>query len=239
MRHGARSPSSGVASERDLQLQAEDPTLSSHQRLEQRVEELEAGPRVGLKQLPISALQERLLQNWQPEGDNLLLPGSVGESTLADRAVTTRVHAAVPHALVTRTGVLQHTSTGNYQKITLDTIVIDEGADESNFDSINGVLVCRVAGAYSLHGTVTYAINAVGSRHGAIAVNGTNTLLLSSHPTTAAAVGAVAVGSGIVRLDVDDQVELRGWQNSGGNLTYGAAAGPPHNVALSMGWLSP
>jgi hypothetical protein len=82
MRHGARSPSSGVASERDLQLQAEDPTLSAHQRLEQRVEELEAGPRVGLKQLPMQALQERLLQNWQPEGDNLLLPQSVGPDSL-------------------------------------------------------------------------------------------------------------------------------------------------------------
>jgi hypothetical protein len=231
MRHGARSPSSGVASERDLQLQAEDPTLSAHQRLEQRVEELEAGPRVGLKQLPMQALQERLLQNWQPEGDNLLLPQSVGPDALQ----------AVPQARVYLTSATNHTSTGNWQKVPLDTSTFDLGADAAHFDNTNDRLLIHRSGLYLVQGSIIFAANGTGIRSLQLAPNGstpstgTGTIDTDAIAGSAAA-GATLRGSTIWRFNAGDYVELYGFQSSGGNLAY--SVGSPRLTWLSIAWLS-
>lgn len=121
-----RSRAGGVA-ERDLQIKAEDPTLTANERLARRVSELEeqlAG-RISLSKLPLSQIQDRLHQSWQPDGDTLLLPESVGESSLEDGSVTPQKRSeavvADPSSRVSGASTLLTTSLVTYLSADIET----------------------------------------------------------------------------------------------------------------------
>lgn len=198
-------------SERDLQLQAEDPTLSAAERLTKRVEELEdaiSSKRIDLKQIPVAALQRKLFSEWQPEGDQLLLPSSVGPASLA----------AVPQARVSTTS-FTHTSSGSYVAVPFDTEAYDLGAASEQFSVSNASrLTCMVPGLYSMGGIAQWAPNATGHRRLGILINGATFVTESFTHDPQAAVNSTDSVHSEHRLAAGDYIELRSLQNTGGNL---------------------
>ncbi len=144
-------------SERDLQLRAEDPTLSPQERLGKRVDDLEdaiSSKRIDIKQLPVAALQRRLFNEWQPEGDRLLLPASVGPDSLA----------ATPHARVAGgSSAAQDTTSGVTLPVPFGVVTYDEGADADQFSFSSPTrLTCQRSGLYTMSAYIVWPAEGAG-----------------------------------------------------------------------------
>jgi hypothetical protein len=150
--------------------------------------------------------------------------------------VATQNIDTMPQARIYRNAALSHSSTGNFQQVSLDGETLDEGTDTAQYDAANNQLVCRVAGLYSVLGAVRFSANATGRRIGALRVaSGVTTLLESeASPVTASSVTCLLADER--RFAVGDNLRLHAFQSSGGNLAYSVGES---SVYLAWAWLSP
>lgn len=146
-------------------------------------------------------------------------------------ALTSRVSVLEtrPRIQAYRNGAVNHSSTGNWQAVSLDTTDFGSG-----FTLSGGNLVCTRAGIYTVSGAVGLAANAVGNRGARVYVNG-NPKLSGAFAINAGGVNGVFLPvCGEVNVAVNDTVELWGFQSSGGNLAYLVGSGPV-GTFLSIG----
>lgn len=113
-----------------------------------------------------------------------------------------------------------HDSTGNWKKLTFNSERWDTDSIHST-SSNTGRLTAKTAGKYIIWGGIQWAADANGRRHVDIYLNNTTTIARQTelNPTATAARQTITT---IYDLAADDYVELRGWQNSGGNLSIEA-----------------
>lgn len=97
-------------------------------------------------------------------------------------------------------------------------------------------LTAPVTGLYTISGMVTFATNGTGRRQLRITLNGTTDLAIAQFPGDATLPVRMNVQT-IYHLSATDYVELRVYQDSGGNLdtVVGAAASPEFAMALLAG----
>lgn len=116
-----------------------------------------------------------------------------------------------------RNAALSHTSSGQWQKITLDAENWDVFGEFTG-----GTFTAKVAGKYQVNGHVRFSANATGTRIVGIFVNGTLRAEGGGEAGTAQ-ISSLSV-SDILALAVGDTVELWAYQNSGGNLAYAVSS---------------
>lgn len=125
-----------------------------------------------------------------------------------------------------------HTSSGNWQKVPLNTIQNNMDND-AIWDSANNQFVIKTAGTYKIDGSLCFVYNATGVRAGGVMVNNVGYGAVPAHQLQASDVSVANITGGVLDLAVGDTVQLQGWQNSGGTLAYNLTfLGPEIN------WLS-
>jgi hypothetical protein len=97
-------------------------------------------------------------------------------------------------------------------------------------------LTCRVAGLYSIGGSIGFAANAVGDRFASLRLNGA-TYIGQAGGKASAVVQTAANVQTEYRLAVGDYVELLAYQNSGGALN--ALATGNYSPEFYWHWVSP
>lgn len=104
-----------------------------------------------------------------------------------------------------------------YSTLTADSESFDNDSMHSTTTNTSRI-TCQTAGRYDITTTVLFAPNATGGRTLSYRVNGGSDIEISAHPTASASVNSTL--SGLVKLvmAVGDYVEIRAWQNTGGNL---------------------
>jgi hypothetical protein len=159
----------------------------------------------------------------------------LGAKDLADDSVGTSEIAALPQARVFLNGATNHTSTGNWQKVPMDSTTFDTGGGTAHFDNANDRLIARIAGTYIVTAGAGLAANGTGTRGIRITKGGTQIKQGDfRNPTTADS--TIMSTSDIVVLAVGEYVELEAFQSSGGNLAYAVGT---HFVNLAFSWQSP
>lgn len=149
--------------------------------------------------------------------------GTGGALSITDASFAATLATAnktvIPRARIYRSAALSHTATGTWQKIALD--AIENGLDnDTMFDSVNGRLVCKTAGTYTLNGLACFVGAAGGvDRIFAIKVNG-NAKAFGAGDISASRWARMSA-SCTVDLAVNDYIELFAYQDTGGNLAYG------------------
>lgn len=117
--------------------------------------------------------------------------------------------------------VVQTTTTAVDFTLAFDTESFDTESNASStiHDTVtnNSRLTCRTAGKYLIAGNFEWAANATGFRHGWIALNGTGSY---GYDKRAASSSGTTTNTCVIVLDlaVNDYVELKCRQDSGGNL---------------------
>lgn len=81
----------------------------------------------------------------------------------------------------------------------------------------NTRIICKAAGVYAVYGNVVFAANTTQIRVAEIAVNGVSVAFANSPPPSAGN-GTSIVISSLVKLNINDYVELKAFQPSGGAL---------------------
>src|SRR6266540_1593217 len=81
----------------------------------------------------------------------------------------------------------------------------------------NTRLTCKTAGVYEIGGSAEFAANATGVRSLQILLNGATAIVEQDITSTGAVVHRMSVST-VYQLAVNDYVELRATQSSGGNL---------------------
>jgi hypothetical protein len=84
-------------------------------------------------------------------------------------------------------------------------------------------LTCQTPGLYSITGHVRFASNATGIREISILINGSVVIAIQDVPALNGAVTIMSISTQY-ELALSDYVELRAFQNSGGNLNVDVAA---------------
>lgn len=147
-------------------------------------------------------------------------------------AVAGAIQPRQPTAFSYLANAFSHTSTGNFQAVTLDTNLFDTG---SLWDSSNGRFVIRKTGLYLVCGQVMFAGNATGVRIMAIYQSGT---IRGEGAAVLGSVSNIAPSHSMhMKLTAGDTIALYGFQSSGGNLAYATGAAP-YAAWLSIGWVS-
>lgn len=100
------------------------------EKIEARLDELEA-KRIELKELPLAALRNKLARDLKPDADTFLLPKSVGNDSLEDGAVNTRVLG-----VLTTIGWTPVAAAG----VANDTLFVDSGDGKLKFKDGGGVV---------------------------------------------------------------------------------------------------
>jgi hypothetical protein len=96
-------------------------------------------------------------------------------------------------------------------------------------------LTCRVAGTYYVYGSVMFTANTNGDRMIGIRLNGSQFWFTSNtRAVTVATLNTILDVSGIIKLNIEDYIELMAFQNSGGGLNIPYDANNPHSPALGM-----
>lgn len=145
-----------------------------------------------------SSLNSDLLTRW-------LRPRSIPRSHIR----------TLPMCVLYRSGAVNHTSTGNFQQVALETEELDT---EGMGDVANNQIVIVTAGRYLVIGQATLDANATGLRAVQVQNNGVD-IMRASWPGSAAGSTTCHVAKH-VELAVGDELTLWGYQNSGGNLAY-------------------
>lgn len=123
-----------------------------------------------------------------------------------------RVHHNAAQTLTNNTAAALSMNSERY-----DTNVIHDNVTN------NTRLTCKTAGKYSIQGCVSFTANGTGVRQLELFLNGTTIIGLVLVPGVAATVVVLNVTCDY-NLAVNDYVELRAYQNSGGNLDTVVAA---------------
>ncbi len=114
----------------------------------------------------------------------------------------------------------------------------EEDTDNGHSTSTNtSRYIAARAGLYLVSGNVNFAANGTGLRWVAVAKNGAEVRAGSATtPGTTNAVGSrIVTPVKVVRLAVNDYVELQAWQDSGGSLSTAVASGA--SAGLGVAWL--
>ena len=122
--------------------------------------------------------------------------------------------AAVDHVLAYRSSGTLTLTTATETTVTFDAEQRDSNTMHDN-SSNTSRLTCKTAGLYVIHGQVTFTSNAAVAQESYIRLNGSTRIAVGS--STGAASQYVPVYREYV-LAVNDYVELRAYQNGGGNV---------------------
>lgn len=120
-------------------------------------------------------------------------------------------------ASVYRTTTYSHTSTGNWVAIPFDNEFDDSDTCHDNSTN-NTRLTCKTAGVYIVTGSLVWDVNSTGIRGLRFRVNGTGEVYGSTTEPNNGANDNNMSSSAIIKLAVNDYIEMQGFQNSGGNL---------------------
>lgn len=170
-----------------------------------------------------------VVQKRNEELVEVLRPDFVGNDgaaspTFTDEFLTGSHRASVSVGVrVYRDAIFTHNNTGGWLIIDFNQQRWDDPDDDQWAIGTPTRLTCRFAGIYVITGHVYWEANAVGSRNFGVYLNGA-TLLALQREFGLAAVSCHQSIATTYKLSVGDFVELRVWQDSGGNLAIGAAA---------------
>lgn len=104
------------------------------------------------------------------------------------------------------------------------------------FDDANDVLFAPISGTYLISGALAWGTNASGSRQAQIRINGSPSEGAADTPSSNATRQQVVT---LARLDHGDEIELWGFQDSGGSLTSTTFVGTMGSAALAAAWIGP
>ncbi len=126
-----------------------------------------------------------------------------------------------PPTFVGTASTVQLIPNTNWSSIAIDTTQYDNYGGHSNVTN-NSRYVCQVPGWYSVCGIAVWNTNGTGARASRTTVNGSPIAGATSF-TAALSANNVGVPTPVrdVFLNVNDYVEVQGWQSSGGNLNTG------------------
>lgn len=134
--------------------------------------------------------------------------------------MTTTATDSIPHA--------------TYTKVPLTTV----GEDTDDMaDTIGGSIYCRTAGLYRVAAAVAFALQATGSRALVVYRNSGAARVGTATAATPSGISPRLSASGLLRLAVNDVLELYVWQNSGGPLALYSQFGV--SAFLEAEWVSP
>jgi len=92
--------------------------------------------------------------------------------------------------------------------------------------SNTGRLTCKTAGKYAIGACVAFAANGSNYRYAMIRLNGTTNLCFDVRPNSSGSLNCFLTPFIEWNMSVNDYVELRVWQNSGGSLNIQASGNP-------------
>jgi hypothetical protein len=153
-------------------------------------------------------------------------PGDVlraNSGTAAYNGVITNVnnYRVPPMCRVHRAAALSHTSNGNFQAISFDTETFTQTDSGMWAVGTPTRITIQTAGLYLITGSFELANNATGVRGGDLILNGTTRLSYSFVTASNGSFGSAFALAATYSLAVGNYVEMRAYQNSGGNLAYG------------------
>ena len=128
----------------------------------------------------------------------------------------------VPAARVYNSANISHATSGSWQALTFNSERYDNDSIHST-SSDTQKLVCRSPGVYAITGHVLFDANATGVRGIEIRVSGTSIAQQLQTAISASFWYPLSIGTQY-KLAVDDYVELRVYQNSGGALNLLASS---------------
>lgn len=113
----------------------------------------------------------------------------------------------------------QNISTGSTTAITFDSEVYDTYAGHNNSTN-NTRYTAQVAGYYLMAGCIAYSANANGVRQAKLRLNGTDIKgsAVELFASNASNLTTVATSTVIQFMNVNDYVEVAGWQNAGATV---------------------
>jgi hypothetical protein len=121
--------------------------------------------------------------------------------------------------------VAQAIGTGSLSTLAIDTTDVDTDGGRTGAGSATDRYVCRTQGWYTVSVTVSYQTNGTGtgSRFSVIAVNGVpqNGFATAAAPPTAVNCGVTL--SGLVHMNVNDYLQVQGFQDSGATVNTAVA----------------
>lgn len=127
-------------------------------------------------------------------------------------------------------------TSGTGAAVALDAENVDSDNGHSNTVN-NSRYTAQVAGWYAVSGVISYAANATNVRIAYIQKNGTTTPGADAELSAASAgVSCIATNTALVQLNVNDYVELWGFQNSGSPVAL--AAGTQTSTGMSVWWVA-
>ncbi len=130
--------------------------------------------------------------------NNLMSPAMCRVTKSGATAITTAVDTAAP----------------------FDTEALDTDGMHDNVTN-NTRITPTTAGLYVVSSNGDFALNATGSRYGALRLNNTTYLAIAHLPSATASISGWLNPTTLREFNGStDYVELRVWQNSGGNLNY-------------------
>lgn len=118
--------------------------------------------------------------------------------------------------------VVQSLATSTWTAISLDSTVVDTYGGHSNTTN-NNRYTCQQPGWYTVCGVVSFAYASAGGREASLAVNGTRVAGGAGLTATSTDGAAVHTPTRDVYLNLNDYVDVRAIQDSGGALNTVAA----------------
>lgn len=153
-----------------------------------------------------------------------------GGGTAITAAKLNNIESGIYDAHFAPAARVYRTSNQSINDSTLTAIAFDSEAFDTDtiHDTVSNTerLTCKTAGKYQINGTLLWASNAVGYRSVYIYLNGAATIAVQQGPTISG-ISVFQTVSTIYDLAVNDYVELRGFQTSGGALNVTFQTGLP------------
>ena len=169
-----------------------------------------------------------VVQKRNDELVEILRPDFVGNDgtaspTFTDEYLTGSHRASVSVGVrVYRDAAFVHNNTGNWLTIDFNQQRWDDPDDNQWAVAPNPTrLTCQFDGIYVITGHIQWLANGVGRRQLSIYLNSTTFVAITTHLNVTAQLLFQSLAT-TYKLSVGDFVELRGWQNSGGNLNITA-----------------
>jgi hypothetical protein len=143
-------------------------------------------------------------------------PGDILTAAWCDQVRANEEVLIDPPACMVYNSAAQSCPNG-YSTLTANSELYDNDSMHSTVTNTSRV-TAQTAGRYDITTTVLFAPNAAGGRTLSYRINGGTDIEISAHPVTSASVNSTLSGLVKLVLAAGDYVEIRAWQNTGGNL---------------------
>jgi hypothetical protein len=162
--------------------------------------------------------------------------GDLADATMLNTELRDVVNFLIaPPIFVAKQTVAQAMPTSAYAAITFTAEEIDSYGGHDNVTN-NSRYTAQVAGWYHVLGIVQWAVNATGRRACGLFVNGTRMRQTEGCTVTTASGTTTSIAETELYLNVNDYVEIQGWQSTGANLNTQVAF-PNSASMLCVLWL--